>query len=47
LEYLYAFSHDKAEKAILLLHSDDIDRLISVLEENKIPIVSAEEVYNL
>lgn len=47
LEYLYAFSHDKAEKAILLLHADDIDNLISVLSENNIPIVSAEDVYNL
>ena len=47
LEYLYAFSHDKEGKAILLLHADDIDKLISVLIENNIPIVSAEEVYNL
>ena len=47
LEYLYAFSHDKEGKAILLLHADDIDKLISVLSENNIPIVSAEEVYNL
>lgn len=47
LEYLYAFTHDKAGKAILLLHSDDIDELIDVLSKNNIPIVSAEEVYNL
>ena len=47
LEYLYAFSHDKEGKAILLLHADDIDKLISVLQENNIPLVSAEEVYNL
>lgn len=47
LEYLYAFSHDKEGKAILLLHADDIDKLISVLSDNKIPIVSAEEVYSL
>ena len=47
LEYLYAFTHDKAGKAILLLHADKLDELISVLQENKIPIVSAEEVYNL
>lgn len=47
LEYLYAFSHDKAGKAILLLHADDIDKLISVLDENKIPLVPAKEVYNL
>ena len=47
LEYLYALSHDKAGKAILLLHADDIDNLIDVLTQNNIPIVSAEEVYNL
>ncbi|WP_407411170.1 acetolactate synthase [Methanobrevibacter sp.] len=47
LEYLYAFTHDKAGKAILLLHSDDIDKLIDVLTKNNITIVSADEVYNL
>ena len=47
LEYLYAFSHDKEGKAILLLHADKLDELISVLNENKLPLVSAEEVYNL
>ncbi|MEE1129464.1 MAG: acetolactate synthase [Methanobrevibacter sp.] len=47
LEYLYAFSHDKAEKAILLLHADNIDKLIETLGENNIPIVPASEVYNL
>ncbi len=47
LEYLYAFTHDKVNKAILLLHADDIDNLISVLTENNVKIVSADEVYNL
>ena len=47
LEYLYAFSHDKEGKAILLLHADDINNLIDVLTENNVPIVSADEVYNL
>ena len=47
LEYLYAFTHSKAEKAILLLHAEDIDKLISVLEENKIPIISEEYINNL
>ena len=47
LEYLYAFAHDKAGKAILLLHADDLDRLIKALEDNGIVIVPAEEVYNL
>lgn len=47
LEYLYAFTHDKANKAILLLHADNIDYLIEILTENNISIVPAEEVYNL
>ena len=47
LEYLYAFTHAKENKAILLLHADDIDNLISVLKENDITVVTAEEVYNL
>ncbi len=47
LEYLYAFSHEKEDKAILLLHSDNIDNLIQVLNDNKIPIVPSSEVYNL
>lgn len=47
LEYLYAFTHEKVGKAILLLHSDDIDNLIDILEKNNITLVSSEEVYNL
>ena len=47
LEYLYAFTHDKVGKAILLLHADNIDELIVALEKNDIVIVPAEEVYNL
>ena len=47
LEYLYAFSHDKSNKAILLLHADNIDKLISILTENNIKIVPAQEVYKL
>lgn len=47
LEYLYAFTHDKTNKAILLLHTDNLDKLISSLEKENIVIVSAEEVYNL
>ena len=47
LEYLYAFTHEKVGKAILLLHSDRLDELITALKENEIVIVPAEEVYNL
>jgi hypothetical protein len=47
LEYLYAFTHEKEGKAILLLHADDLEGLISALKSNDIVIVPAEEVYNL
>lgn len=47
LEYLYAFTHEKAGKAILLLHADNLDKLISSLQENDIIIVPSEEVYAL
>ena len=47
LEYLYAFTHEKEGKAILLLHADDIDELISVLKDNDMVIVPSDEVYNL
>lgn len=47
LEYLYAFTHDKTDKAILLLHTDNLDELISSLERENVVIVPPEEVYNL
>ena len=47
LEYLYAFTHEKAGKAILLLHSDDLDALIKAFDDNDIPVIKSEEVYNL
>ena len=47
LEYLYAFTHDKVGKAILLLHLDDLEGLISALQKNNVPIVPSKEVYNL
>ena len=47
LEYLYAFSHEKEDKAILLLQSKELDELIAILNAYKVPLVPAEEVYNL
>lgn len=47
LEYLYAFTHEKTEKAILLLQSSDLNLLAKVLKENNVTIVPPEEVYNL
>ena len=47
LEYLYAFTHEKEDKAILLLQSKELDELIAILNAYKVPLVPAEEVYNL
>ncbi|KZX12367.1 ACT domain-containing protein [Methanobrevibacter curvatus] len=47
LEYLYAFTHEKTEKAILLLQAKDLDLLIKILKKHEIAIVPPEEVYNL
>ena len=47
LEYLYAFTHEKKGKAILFMHTDNLDNLISILDSNSIAIVSSKEIYNL
>lgn len=47
LEYIYAFTHEKTGKAILLLHTSDLDQLEEVLNKNKIALVPPSEVYNL
>ncbi len=47
LEYIYAFTHEKTEKAILLLQSKDLNLLISVLKDHNVSIVPSKEVYNL
>ncbi|MCF0226569.1 MAG: acetolactate synthase [Methanobrevibacter sp.] len=47
LEYLYAFSHQKTDKAILVLHTDNLDDLISCLEKENIVIVQSEKIFDL
>lgn len=47
IEYLYAFTHEKTEKAILLLQAADLDNLMNILNAYKVPLVPADEVYNL
>lgn len=46
LEYLYAFGNYEQGKAVLLLHADEIDRLIDILTENDIMIVPVKYVHN-
>lgn len=47
LEYIYAFTDDKIDKAILLLHTDNLDKLIEILLKNNVPIMSSKEIYGL
>lgn len=47
LEYLYAFTHEKQGKAILLLHNDNINDLIDALNKNNVVIVNSQEIYDL
>lgn len=47
LEYIYAFTHEKVNKAIVILQTENLDNLISVLEENNIPIIGSQDIYNL
>lgn len=45
LEYLYAFGNYEQDKAVLLLHADELDRLIEILVENDIMIVPVKYVH--
>ena len=47
LEYLYAFTHEKSDKAILLLQSNDLNLLLKVLKTYNVSIVPSGEIYNL
>jgi hypothetical protein len=47
LEYLYAFVHEKKDKAIVLLRTDNLDQLIDVLNDGGTSLVPPEEVYDL
>ncbi|WP_295722166.1 ACT domain-containing protein [uncultured Methanobrevibacter sp.] len=47
LDYIYAFTHEYSDKAILFLSTHDLDLLITVLKENSIEIVPSDEIYNL
>jgi hypothetical protein len=46
LDYLYAFVDEKEERAIVLLHPEDIDGGIRALSDGGAVIIPPEEVYN-
>ena len=47
LEYLYAFTHDPSETAMLLIHTEDLEKTQKVFIDNGVKLVKAETVYNL
>lgn len=47
LEYLYAFTYDPSEKAMLLIHTEDLEKTAKVLNDNGVKLVKSETVYNL
>jgi hypothetical protein len=46
LDYLYAFVDEKEERAIVLLHPEDIEAGIGVLKKGGATIIPPEDVYN-
>ena len=47
LDYLYAFVEQKKNRAIVILHPEDIDAGIEVLKAGGADVLTAEEVYSL
>ncbi len=47
LEYLYAFVEEKENRAIVLLHPENIDDGINVLKEGGVELISSNEIYEL
>lgn len=47
LEYLYAFVEEKENRAIVLLHPENIDAGIKALQDGGATVISADEIYGL
>jgi len=47
LSYLYAFVEEKENRAIVLLHPENIDAGIKALQDGSAEVISAEEIYGL
>ncbi len=46
LDYLYAFVDEKEQRAIVLLHPEDIDAGIEALKKSGATIIPSDDVYN-
>ncbi|HIJ59146.1 MAG TPA: ACT domain-containing protein [Nitrospirae bacterium] len=47
VEYLYAFVTKSAEKAVVVLKTEDIDKSIKILKKSGISIIPPKEIYSL
>lgn len=47
VEYMYAFANAKAKNAIMIFRFHDLDKAISILNDNSIKVIKGEDVYNL
>ncbi len=47
VEYMYAFANPKGNNAIMVFRFDDLDKAITILNENSIAILKGKDVYNL
>lgn len=47
LEYLYAFVEEKENRAIVLLHPENIDDGIKALQDGGAEVISVDEIYGL
>ena len=47
LDYLYAFVEEKQNRAIVLLHPENIDEGIEALQDGGAEVISTEEIYGL
>lgn len=44
IEYMYAFIGDNDSKAMVVLKIDDVDKAIKCINENNIPLITAEDI---
>jgi len=47
VEYMYAFANPKSQNAIMIFRFHDLDKAISILDDNGIKVIKGEDVYNL
>ncbi|MFH1156248.1 MAG: ACT domain-containing protein [Pseudomonadota bacterium] len=47
VEYMYAFANPHGQNAIMIFRFDNLDKAISILQENNIKVINGADVYNI